>query len=170
MQQQSGVSVCTNNGPSDPLHLDGRQADQCYNLVMMRSTHLGVGSDEVYIWVWDGVREGWWESWPKTVPESILKLKSRNIIRGQLHEVLQWSIIRISLKITNLKSPMDNKLTMIISLCIYPTFLQILFACSAGLHVNHQWKIYSFAMIWAILCLLIRLTSYIHTHKFSQLA
>ena len=43
MRQQSGVSVCTNNGPSDPLHLDGGQADQFYNLVMLRSTHLGLG-------------------------------------------------------------------------------------------------------------------------------
>ena len=50
MRQQSGVSVCTNNGPSDPLYMDGGQADQCYNLVMLRSTNLGVGSDEVYIW------------------------------------------------------------------------------------------------------------------------
>ena len=43
MRQQSGVSVCTNDGPSDPLHLDGGQADQFYNLVMLRSTHLGLG-------------------------------------------------------------------------------------------------------------------------------
>ena len=35
--------VSTNNGPSDPLHLDGGQADQFYNLVMLRSTHLGLG-------------------------------------------------------------------------------------------------------------------------------
>ena len=51
VQQHSGVSVCTNNSPSDPLHLDGGQADQCYNLDMLRSTHLGVGNDEVCIWV-----------------------------------------------------------------------------------------------------------------------